>query len=381
MAFTGRATNDSTVFASMHEDVSDIIGMIAPSESPLLDVLGDATEPATNVYHEWLEEDLNPNTIIASSTTIVTTDTAAAFHYKGLPVSRSLQVGAILKSNVTGEVIQLTGLTGNTLTFDRGFGGTTRGAITIGDSFFVISDAALEGSDVSTDISQPRPRKGNYTQIFKKDVIVSGTQQAVSHIGVTNEMDHQKMMRAREAVRDLEKAVINGILSGNTIGTASLFRTMRGIWSYIQTNVTNLATTTLNTLTPVVLNNVISAPWGNGATDLDLVVVDPRYKTIIDGWNETKQQIIQNTPQGYVRRVTFFEGTYGQHQILLDRWMPSNSLMVISTNRIKVVPMATRSFNFVQTAKTGDSEKGMVLGEYTLELKNEEGMAKAFGAV
>jgi hypothetical protein len=376
--FTGRATNDPGVFQGMAEDVSDMIGMISPSDTPLLDVIGDPVQPATNVYYEWLEEELNPNTIVASSTA-VNTDTAAAFHYKGAPVNRSLQVGAILKSNVTGEVIQLTGLVGNTLTFDRGFGGTTKAAITAGDTFFVISDAALEGADVSTDLSRPRTRKGNYTQIFKKDVIVSGTQEAVTHIGIPDEMDHQKAMRAREAVRDLEKAVINGILSGNTIGTASLFRTMRGIWSFIQTNVTNL--TTVGTLTPIVMNNIIAAPWGNGAVDLDLVVVDPGYKTIIDGWNETRHEIIQNTPSGYVRRVTFFEGTYGRHQILMDRWMPANSMMVVSSNRIAVVPLQGRSFNYVPTAKTGDSDKGMIIGEYTLELKNEEGMAKAYGAV
>src|SRR5580765_1863108 len=100
MVFTGRAVYDN--FTSIAEDVSDIIGMISPSETPLLDVLGDADRPARNVLHEWLEDELNPNTIV-SSTTVNDSAQSAAFHYKGSPVSRNLMVGTILKSNTSGE--------------------------------------------------------------------------------------------------------------------------------------------------------------------------------------------------------------------------------------------------------------------------------------
>jgi hypothetical protein len=374
MAFTGRATYDTGVFRGIAEDVSDVIGMISPYETPLLDVIGDSPNPAANVLHEWLEDELNPNTIVASSAAD-NAGTAAAFHYNGGAVNRNLQVGAVLKNNTTGEYVQLTGLTGNTLTFSRGFGGTTAASFAAGTTFFVISDAALEGADVVGDLSRPRTRLSNYTQIFKKDVIISGTQQAVTFLGgVTSELEYQKQQRIRESLRDLEKATINGVLSGNTIGSSTAYRTMRGCWSFIQTNVTSLAT-----LSPDTLNSVIAAPWGNGATDLDLVVMDPVFKAIADDWNNTRHEIFQNTPNGYVRRVTYFEGTFGRHQLMLNRWMPARSLMVLSTERIKIAPLAGRTFQYVPVAMTGDAEKGMVIGEYTLEFKNQEGMAKAYG--
>ena len=65
MAFTGRATYDNTT--ALAEDVSDIVSMISPFETPLLDFLGDAARPATNTLHEWLEESLGPPSIIAST--------------------------------------------------------------------------------------------------------------------------------------------------------------------------------------------------------------------------------------------------------------------------------------------------------------------------
>lgn len=53
MPFTGRAIYDSdgtnVVFSGVAEDVSDVISMISPFETPLLDALQQATFPARNV--------------------------------------------------------------------------------------------------------------------------------------------------------------------------------------------------------------------------------------------------------------------------------------------------------------------------------------------
>jgi hypothetical protein len=74
--------------------------------------------------------------------------------------------------------------------------------------------------------------------------------------------------------------------------------------------------------------------------------------------------------------VSVFECTYGVAPIMLNRWMPPNRYAIISTARIKLLPLQGRSFSFVEVSKTGDSNKGMCLGEYTLEIRNEEGMVQ-----
>lgn len=380
MPFTGRAihTSDSqgSVFRGVAEDVSDIIGMISPYETPLLDRLGDAPRAARNVLHEWLEDALNPNTL-ASSTTAASNGTAIAVHVSGNQVAQYLQAGAVLKNNTTGEYVQVASSSGNTITITRGFGGTTAATITAGDTLFFISDAALEGADVSVDISRPRTRQLNYTQIFKKDVIISGTVEAVTQLGgVTDEMEYQKQQRMREALRDLEKAVIQGKLSGNSIGTASAYRTMRGIWDFLSTNAYSVAT-----LTESWLNTAIQAAWNNGGTDLNLIIADANWKRVIDSWNSSRIQVFQGdgTANTYHQRVTYYEGTFGVQEVILGRWMPSYSLMILSTERCKAVPLQGRSFNFQPVSKTGDAEKGMIIGEYTTEVWNQEGMAKVYG--
>ncbi|MCC6660861.1 MAG: hypothetical protein IT437_08245 [Phycisphaerales bacterium] len=59
MAFTGKATfTAGTDLPEIMEDVSDIIGIVSPYETPLLDHLGDPRRAAAGTVHEWLEDAL-----------------------------------------------------------------------------------------------------------------------------------------------------------------------------------------------------------------------------------------------------------------------------------------------------------------------------------
>lgn len=59
MAFTGKATySGGATLPEIAEDVSDIIALVSPFETPLLDHLGDARRSARSTIHEWLEDAL-----------------------------------------------------------------------------------------------------------------------------------------------------------------------------------------------------------------------------------------------------------------------------------------------------------------------------------
>ena len=59
MPFTGKATYSAGVdLPEIIEDVSDVVGIISPFETPLLDHLGDPKRAATSTVHEWLEDAL-----------------------------------------------------------------------------------------------------------------------------------------------------------------------------------------------------------------------------------------------------------------------------------------------------------------------------------
>ena len=69
MPFTGKATYSAgAALPEIAEDVSDLVAIVSPFETPLLDALGDPQTEAQSTHHEWLEDTLLPNTDTVTST-------------------------------------------------------------------------------------------------------------------------------------------------------------------------------------------------------------------------------------------------------------------------------------------------------------------------
>jgi len=80
MAFTGKATYSAgTTLPELAEDVSDLIGIISPYETPLLDALGDPIREATSTHHEWIEDELLPNKDAVNDSTFTDPDVDTTF--------------------------------------------------------------------------------------------------------------------------------------------------------------------------------------------------------------------------------------------------------------------------------------------------------------
>lgn len=115
-----------------------------------------------NMRSRGIEDELSPNTVVASSD--VASDTAATAI--GLVGGKApyLQVGQVLigPSASGSEYMNITAIAGNTITVARAFGGTTANSFAAGQSISVIGDAALEGADVDQSSATDRARKTNY---------------------------------------------------------------------------------------------------------------------------------------------------------------------------------------------------------------------------
>jgi hypothetical protein len=350
-----------------------MISMISPYESPLLDVIGDGDRPAANVLYEWLEDHLQPDTLVASCAIASTAADTVFGIAAGL--AKFIKAGCLLKMGraYNAELCQVSVISGNSVTVTRAFGGTSATSYAAGyASVYVVSDTALEGEDVTVDTSRARSRKTNYIQLFKKDIIISGTTQAVKMLGgISDEFSYQQQQRMRELLKNLEKNVIQSRLSGNTLGSSTAYRTMSGLLQMVATNIVSIGTIVDSTL-----GSVIQAAWAYGGIDVDLICADENWKREID-WLATAR--VRTVPDEVRFRslITYFESSFGTQQCIMSRWMPTTSLLALATPRLGIVPLQGRSFAYRDIAPTGDAVKGMIVGEYTLELKNEEGMAFA----
>lgn len=72
----------------------------------------------------------------------------------------------------------------------------------------VTDNQHLEGDNITSfDTASPTTRVGNYTQISRKEALVSGTQEAVNKAGRRSEIAYQMIKRGLEIRRDLETMV------------------------------------------------------------------------------------------------------------------------------------------------------------------------------
>jgi len=372
MAFTGKATYSAgTTLPELAEDVSDLIGIISPYETPLLDVLGDPMREATSTHHEWLEDSLLPNKDSINDSTF--TDPAADTDFV-VDNGGRFRVGDQIQVEGSEELMLVTAVNSNTLTVVRGYAGTTPENLADNKIINILGNAALEGSDKPSARFTNRTRCSNYTQIFTAAVEISGTDMAASHLGLADEMDYQKQERLREMIRDLENTIINGGLPGsNPEGSGSVRRTMKGVMKHLSTNVFHTGDSGFPSgadLDEAKLNYVLRKIWDSSNGNVDLIVVGGFQKRKINGFCSSNRTYGAGDTT-FTDMVSVYESDFGVCRIVTTRWMPQDTAMLLDSSRVSVLPLAGRSFHFKPLASSGDYECGELIGEYTLELRNE----------
>jgi hypothetical protein len=372
MSFTGKATYSAgTTLPELAEDVSDLVGIISPYETPLLDAFGDPMREATSTHHEWLEDELLPNKDAINDSTY--TDPSSDTDFVVDHGSR-FRVGDQIQVEGSEELMLVTAINGDTLTVVREYAGTT--AENLGDNqvINIIGNAALEGADKPGARFTNRTRCGNYTQIFTATVEVSGTDMAASQLGLADEMDYQKQERLREMIRDLENTVVNGGQpSSSPEGSSSIRRTMKGVVQHLSTNVFHTGDSGFPTgtdLDEAKVNYVLRKIWESSSGNVDLIIVGGFQKRKINGFcSESRTYGAGDTT--FTDMVSIYESDFGVCRIVTTRWMSQDAALLLDSSRISVLPLSGRSFHFKPLASGGDYECGELIGEYTLELKNE----------
>lgn len=372
MAFTGKATYSAGVtLPEIAEDVADIVGIISPVETHLLDAIGDPMRETKSTYHEWLEDSLVPNKDSISDSSISDPDVETSFDVAN---GERFRAGDQIQTDGSEELMLVTGISDDTITVVRGYAGTTPENITNGQVIHILGNAALEGDDKPAARFTNRVRCGNYTQIFTAGVEVSGTNIAASHLGISDEMDYQKSERLRELVRDLENTIINGGQpSANPQGSGSVRRSMKGIIQNIATNIFRAGDSGFPTgtgLDEAKINYVLRQIWENSSGNVDLIVVGGYQKRKINSFL-TASRSFGPADKAYTDMVSVYESDFGVCRIITSRWVPQDAVLLLDSSRISVLPLSGRSFHFKPLASGGDYESGQLIGEYTLEFKNE----------
>lgn len=246
------------------------------------------------------------------------------------------------------------------------------------------NNAVLEGDDITNSYTflpvVPTVRLGNRCQISRKDVVVSGTQDAVDKAGRRKEMVYQMMKRARELRRDMELTLTQN--QAPVVGNSSTARQLRPLCGWYGTNTnrgasgangTGSAAATDGTqrpLTESMVKSMLQSCWTAGGTP-DLIMSGPFNKTVISTFtgNNTRMQDVSDGT--LTAAIDVYESDFGTHRVVANRFSRDRDLHVLSTDLWGIAYL--RPITTIDLAKTGDNEKGQLIAEYTLEARNEAG--------
>jgi hypothetical protein len=343
------------------QSVVDEILLLNPHQTPLLNLLG-FSEAVSQTSHQWFEDEMiNDETKVNGAQTNVATSVVVVD-------------GSIFRANdvikIADELLKVTAVSTNTLTVTRGYAGTTAAAIADQAKVEFQFSEGVEGADARSARYKARAQKSNKTQIFDDTVQLSGTAQAVTQYGISDLYEYEKQKKQLELALQLEKALINGVSyeSGNV-------RQMAGVRSFIQSNVTDAAA---GAVSATLLNDSLQAIYEKGGFASGgnfKIMVPAKQKRAISAIDNNKLYITQaENSRGQV--VDQFVSDFGQFEIVLNNNLDAKELLIVDTNRMAIRPLVGREFFHKYMGDQGDYVTGTLVGEYTLEFKQEKAHAR-----
>lgn len=226
------------------------------------------------------------------------------------------------------------------------------------------SDAtAKEGADAKVFVNSTRAELNNIMEIFSRATAVSGTAQAT---GATKDLFSQEIEdRLSEVKVAIEKKLIKGVKNDGSDGQA---RTMAGLEAFVGTELTAVAS--IDALTEKDVRGLARALFEQGNENAEMyVLVSPDVKEQIDElYKENYNYNHVTNDFGIV--VSTINTNYGVMNFIVDRYASNDKIIAFDLNVLAISYL--RQPQFEQLGKSGDSLKGLVVAEATLEVGSKK---------
>lgn len=253
----------------------------------------------------------------------------------------------------------------------------------------------LEGDNATGTTLAATTLYGNYCQISRKVIVVSGTQRAMKHYGVQDEFSYQIAKEGKALKRDMEYALVrNQAIENGSEATARSLGSVESWLFSVSGNVvdgtggttpayssgalsgpTDASSTNLITFTEARLKTVIQSCWTDGG-DPDVVMVGPYNKGVASAFAgiATPYRETGNKRATIIGAADIYISDFGEHKIIANRFSRDRTALVLDMSKWAMAQL--RPFQTVDIAKTGDSDQKMLLAEYTLVARNPNSSGK-----
>ena len=355
--------------------ITDYITLIDPADAPFVEAMGGLDGGAkkfrfVNFPHtkvEWIEDTREPLSVGLNTAmnTIVTTAVLLAAS------ANMVQVGQILLFADGSEQMWVSAVAsdGVTLTVSRAYGGTTATAQVVANNtaIEILGIARLEGAESHGLGYTVRSTNYNHTQIMQREVKVSRSQNQISQYGIREEFDYQSNKAIPHLMRLIEKGVYKGTRSA---GSSAAPRSFGGLGTFVTNNAVSSGSAAV---TQAKFENALKAAYLDGGKP-SKAFVSPSNMQVIKNFYDSANFLRVDTKEKTVgMTIEKIITPYGTVDLIMDRWAPDSTIYILDPEHVGFVTYYP--FTSEPLAKTGDYQRGEVVGEFTLCVRMDKAHA------
>lgn len=250
------------------------------------------------------------------------------------------------------------------------------------------ANAAPEGEIAAPADAAATTLLSNYTQIYKKHAVVSGTQEAVNKAGRKSEMAFQVAKRMKEIKLDVEysmfgNGVANGIGNAKVAGSSGTARESGSIETYLTSNVsvgatgaasagngTGVMTTgTDRDLSETILATILQTAYTNGA-DPKLLAVSAVNKGVVGDFTAGGATRYVSTDASKLNvSIDVYEGDFHTLKVVPCRNIIGDNVYAIDPEYLAFAEL--RPLFAKDLSVTGDAQQKEIIVEGCLEVCTE----------
>lgn len=352
-------------FQNKKRDLSDILSTVIKDEPRFISNF-KPVENATQQKHEWLEDQIAGRSVTASTVTEAGVVTPADSSFSGI------KIGTLLVVRNDSALFRVTALDDATFTVALvAANGSQKTMPEDGDVLNIVSTPVAEGSNPGDgdETGLTGACEYNCCQIFRKDIILSGTALAINVFGsADNQLNRQTAFALGELARDLNRVA----LFGRRVEATATTRGEAGGLYFFGTRSNSPAIDALTTkLDSTLVNDAAQAVMGAGG-DPTQILCSPGQARVLSCEYKNQLQILRSDDRrgAYVAVVVNEINGRGM-TIMADPDVPDTDVWVLDPAGFGLSSLNGRAITDTDATPKGfDGIKRMALGELTFVFRN-----------
>ncbi len=343
-------------------DLSDILSTVISQEPRFISMFGRVAD-ASQVKHEWLEDTISGRSITCAGVSGMVITVSADDAVK-------IAVGSELVPAGDSALFEVTAISGTSVTVAlKAANGSGKSAPLANDVLNIVSTPIVEGSDHGEETSHQGGTAYNNTQIFRKEIKLTGTALAVATYGnADNAITRQTEFALQELTRDLNRVVLFG---KRTDRTASVNGAAGGLY-FFGTQDGGLSVNAAGArIDSFVINDGAQAVTGAGGNPT-VVLCSPGQARVISAEYRDRLQVVRaDEKRGSYVAIIVNDMNGSSMTIIADPDVPDTDVWVMDRGGFGLANLRGRAISDTDTTPKGyDGIRRTAIGELTFEFKN-----------